>query len=289
MDVIVLSNGLGNQMSQYAFYLQKKSYNNSTYFISFCNDHNGLELDKVFKIKTKESVIQKILYLFFRILLTEKFNFFSGLINNYFNCKIVKENFNYNFNIKYLEPSKSLTFYYGGWHTEKYFINVEKIIRENYLFKNQIGVLNEQYLEDIINLNSVSLHVRRGDFMNEKNIGLFGGVASKEFYLKAIEIINNHIENPHFFVFSNDMQWAKENLGLKNVTFVNCNFGPDSWKDMYLMSKCKNNIIPNSTFSWWAAWLNENPKKSVICPSKFLINDIISEVYVENWIKISQL
>lgn len=290
MDIIIICNGLGNQMSQYAFYLQKKYINKSTYFIPFCRDHNGFELQTVFKITSKDILIQKLLYILFRILLTDKVKIISTPLKkifNFLNCKIVRENFDYNFNKNYLIPSKGITFYFGGWHSEKYFSNVRETLFSTYKFNDLKEIENIEYIKDIINSNSVSLHVRRGDFLNSANKNLFGGVCTKEYFEKAISKIESKIESPHFFVFSNDMDWVKQNLRMSEVTYVTCNTGKNSWKDMYLMSLCKHNIVPNSTFSWWGAWLNKNSQKKIISPSRFLNNDKHTDVYPDSWIKIS--
>lgn len=290
MDVVIIFNGLGNQMSQYAFYHQKKQIDKATYFVPFCNDHNGLELDTVFNVNTKETFIQKSLYILFRILLTDRIKMVSIPLKRLLkllNCKIVRESFNYNYNPDFLQPSKGITFYYGGWHTEKYFAAEREKIKSVFDFKKPLGNCNDEYIDQIASTNSVSLHVRRGDFMNEANIGLFGGVATKAYFEEAIKLIATKVNNPHFFVFSNDMDWVKENLSMDTVTHVTCNSGKDSWKDMKLMSLCKHNIIPNSTFSWWGAWLNNNKDKIVISPFRFLNNDNYTDVYPDSWTKIS--
>jgi hypothetical protein len=95
--------------------------------------------------------------------------------------------------------------------------------------------------------------------------------------------MESKVENPHFFVFSNDLVWVKENIFIKNVTYVDCNAGKNSWKDMYLMSLCQHNIIANSTFSWWGAWLNKNKNKIVISPKRFLNSDTTTDVYPDAW------
>lgn len=290
MDIIIICNGLGNQMSQYAFYLQKKDISKSTYFIPFCRDHNGFELHTIFKIAEKEIIVQKLLYMLFRILLTDKVKIITTPVKkilNFFNCRIIRENFDYNFNKNYLIPSKGITFYYGGWHTEKYFSNVKETLLSTYKFDDLKEIENIGYIKDINNSNSISLHVRRGDFLNSSNINLFGGVCTKEYFEEAISKIESKIDNPHFFVFSNDMDWVKQNLRMNKVTYVTCNIGSNSWKDMYLMSLCKHNIVPNSTFSWWGAWLNKNPHKIIISPTRFLNNDKHTDVYPDSWIKIS--
>jgi len=291
MDVVLIFNGLGNQMSQYAFYTQKKEICKSTYFIPFCNDHNGLELNRVFNINCKMSFIQKALYILFRILLTTKMPFITMPIQELFgklNCKIVYENFDYNFKKEHLIKSKGITFYYGGWHSELFFRSVKDDLKQLFSFKIPQDEENKYYSDKIVSTNSVSVHVRRGDFLNENNIKLFGDVCNKEYFEKSIHLICNKVMQPHFFVFSNDMEWVKSNLKINNVTYVTCNSGVDSWKDMYLMSLCKHNIVANSTFSWWGAWLNKNRDKIVISPSRFLKDDISTDVYPNSWIKIDK-
>lgn len=291
MDVIIIFNGLGNQMSQYAFYLQKNNINKSTYFIPFCKDHNGLELDNVFGINTKEVLIQKTLYILFRILLTDKAKIVSCPVKrilNLLDCKIVRENFDYNFKEKLMKPSRGITFYYGGWHAENYFSQSKETILKNFEFTEPDDEENLSVLNKIKETNSVSIHVRRGDFLNADNINLFGDVCNKSYFEKAISLIESRVTNPYFFVFSNDLEWVKENLVIENVTYVACNLGKDSWKDMCLMSLCKHNIIANSTFSWWGAWLNRNSDKIVISPSRFLKNDTFTDVYPDSWTKVSE-
>jgi len=287
MDVVVIFNGLGNQMSQYAFYLEKKKVNKATYLISFCKDHNGLELQKVFGINFKSKLIEKILYLIYRILLTDKkfLNPLKYLLKG-MGCKIINENYDYNFKPNYMVPSKGITFYFGGWHSEKYFADVKEDLLSTYEFEKFTDQKNLSVLSEISSTNSVALHVRRGDYMNEANINLFGKVCTKTYFEKAIEVLNQKIPNTHYFIFSNDITWVKENLVFEKATFVNHNFGADSWKDMCLMSECKHNIISNSTFSWWGAWLNKNEDKVVISPSRFLNDDQHTDVYPNDWLKL---
>ena len=289
MDVIVLFNGLGNQMSQYAFYLQKERLHRSVECISFCKDHNGLELDRLFGINLNSSLRRRILYVLFRILLTNRgWVVGRGLrwVLRRLDCKIVKENFNYEFCEKYLNPSKGITFYFGGWHSENYFSPIREEVIDTFGFPAVDDVDNLALVEEIVSSTSVALHVRRGDYLSESNISLFGGVTTIEYFQKAIKLLESQVKDCHFFIFSNDMEWVKRNLHIPRVTYVSTNKGKDSWKDMYLMSICKHNIISNSTFSWWAAWLNTNPDKIVICPSRFLNADLTSAIYPETWQKV---
>jgi len=291
MDVVIIFNGLGNQMSQYAFYLHKKNIKNTTYFIPFCKDHNGLELERVFGINCKETLVQKLLYLLFRVLLTDRVKILSVPIQRFLallNCKIIKENFNYNYNKDFIIPSKGISFYYGGWHSENYFIDVQDAILKEFEFALPNDSENRNHIRNIEATNSIAIHIRRGDFLNADNLHLFGNVCTKEYFEKAVGLIETKVGNSHFFVFSNDLAWVKENIAINNVTYVDCNSGSDSWKDMYLMSLCNHAIISNSTFSWWGAWLNKNVNKIVISPSRFLKDDIFTDIYPDSWIKISE-
>lgn len=146
-------------------------------------------------------------------------------------------------------------------------------------------------MKKIINSNSISLHVRRGDYENNSSAKrLHGGICTLNYYKQAIELVASRIKNPVFFIFSNDLKWARENLELEKYkqVLVNLNKGNNSYKDMYLMSKCKHNIIANSSFSWWGAWLNANPKKIVICPKRWYNNKRLDskDIVPESWIRI---
>lgn len=290
MNVIIIFNGLGNQMSQYAFYLQKKALNDKSIFLEFCSDHNGFELCNVFALKTNKNIRYQFLYLIWRILLTEKYPFvFVPLksILNFFNFKIVKENFDYKFNPEHLKPHKGVHFYQGGWHSEEYFKAEEKAIYKTFQFNVPSDSSNMEVVDLIKNTNSISIHVRRGDYLNKDNLNLFGKVCDKNYFLTAIKKIKERVEQPHFFIFSNDMDWVRENLPCDNTTYVDFNSKQESWKDMYLMSICNHNIIANSSFSWWGAWLNKNPDKIVISPKQFLNDDPGSDIYPETWTKLS--
>ena len=108
-----------------------------------------------------------------------------------------------------------------------------------------------------------------------------------EYYKKAIRYVEKNIKNPVFFVFSDDLEWASENLKLSNANFVNINSVGNPEMDLVLMSKCNHNIIANSTFSWWGAYLNQNPKKIVIAPKKWMSTfDNLDDLYPENWLRI---
>ena len=124
--------------------------------------------------------------------------------------------------------------------------------------------------------------------MTPENYKIYGNIATPKYYKESIKLIEEKIENPTFFVFSNDMEWVKENIQINSrVFYVDINSGDDSYKDMQLMSKCKHNIIANSSFSWWGAWLNENKNKIVVAPKKWVNRDDVDsdkiELFCKNW------
>ncbi|MRX48657.1 alpha-1,2-fucosyltransferase [Pedobacter puniceum] len=290
MDLVVLINGLGNQMSQYAFYLQKREINKSTRLLIFCNEHNGFELNKAFNLNINSSLKERALYIIFRLLITEKYKLIFAPIKNVLSllgCKIIRENYDYTFKKEFLKQAPGINYYFGGWHSEKYFENITNQLFKSFQFNVPQDELNKKYIQSIKQNNSIAIHIRRGDFLNKDNINLFGGVCTQAYYQKAIDMMETKFEDAHFFVFSNDLDWSKSNLRFKNATFIGNNIGSNSWKDMFLMSICKHNIIANSTFSWWGAWLNRNENKTVICPDRFLLTDTSNTIYPESWIKIN--
>ena len=148
-----------------------------------------------------------------------------------------------------------------------------------FTFKDQPNASNAALLQEMNLCESVAVHIRRGDYMSEayKNIFFHPSV---QWYRKAMDEIKKSVPKPTYYFFSDDIQWVKEQFAeVKNAVFVDVNHGKDSYNDMRLMSACKHNIIANSSFSWWAAWLNKNPKKLIIAPSKYYMDVTRAEEY----------
>jgi hypothetical protein len=295
MDVIIICNGLGNQMSQYALFLMKKKLSSNTRILFDKRSksiHNGFELNKVFNIQYEISFLNTILFFLFRVLQMKKYRYISQpiiFLLNKIGISIVEENYNYNFNPEYLESNRyKIRFYYGGWHSEKYFSPIKSQISKRFEFKinNQDSIFNN-ILKSIIESNSVSIHVRRGDYLDPVNSSTFGSVCTIEYFLKAIDKMNSLVPNAYFFVFTNDELWVTQNFPKKNLVIVDINKGFNSWKDMFFISKCKNQINSNSSFSWWGSWLNKNEQKIVITPKYFINKIYFEDIYPENWIKLS--
>lgn len=288
MDVVVFFNGLGNQMSQYAFFLKKRAINSSTAYINICKEHNGLELNRIFNLNIKSTIKERVLFLIFKFLIVKKLGIFRSIIKTLgIKADIIDENFNYNFKEEFLQSSEHLSFYYGGWPSEKYFLSVKEQVLDVFVFPKFEDPENLKCEREIKLNNSVAIHIRRGDYLSAENMELFGRVCTKEYFETAILLMEEQIKEPHFYIFSNDIPWVEANLKFKKYTVIDFNSGNNSWKDMALMSKCKHNIISNSTFSWWGAYLNANPEKIVISPSRYLNNDITTDFYPEDWIRLT--
>ena len=172
----------------------------------------------------------------------------------------------------------------GYWQSEKYFERIKDVIKNEFVFEKFSEEKNIFASNKIYATNSVAIHVRRGDYVKNP---LYSDICTLDYYKRAIKYITQHIDNPFFYIFSDDIHWCIENFNdLNQIEFIDWNNGKQSYRDMQLMSLCKHNIIANSTFSWWGAWLNKNPSKIVIAPKKILnsSNDAI-DLITNSWIK----
>lgn len=265
MIISNLTGGLGNQMFQYAFgrYLSIKHKTLLKYHFTnaLFNTQRRFELD-VFNIQAAEAAsedLQKLGIMQNRVL-NRIFYLFDERYGIQFNKHIVTQKYPYTFNSGYL-AIKDNSYIQGYWADERYFKSIEDIIRKEFTPKEKLDEKNQKILEQIQNTMSVSIHVRRGDYItNRTNIPKFIGL---DYYVNNINKIKKLIPNPVFFVFSDDIPWCKKNLDQlpNNIYYINHNTGKNSYKDLVLMSTCKHNIIANSSFSWWGEWLNKNRNK----------------------------
>lgn len=177
----------------------------------------------------------------------------------------------------------------GYFQSEKYFKNIEHIIRNDLRFKkDSLGKEGEIYKQQIAKRNSVGLHVRRGDYLTSP----LHNVCTMKYYTRAITYMQDHVASPHFFIFSDDITWCRENISIPSCSFVTIPSAQNNpIRDLRLMSLCKHNIISNSTFSWWAAWLNNNNGKLVVTPNRWFTdehmnNQAVQDTIPAEWIRI---
>lgn len=176
----------------------------------------------------------------------------------------------------------------GYWQSEKYFKDCESGVRKAFLYNKPLDNRYADIGKKISSSNSVSVHIRRGDYMSSKRVADVHGLCPLEYYNKAIEKIAGLINQPEFFIFSDDIKWAKNNL--TSSFFLHFIKG-DKTKpcdDLNLMSQCKNHIIANSSFSWWGAWLSKYKNKIVIAPFKWFLDPRknTSDLIPNTWIRL---
>jgi hypothetical protein len=176
----------------------------------------------------------------------------------------------------------------GYWQSEQYFLDFEKKIREDFSFKTAPDSDNQEHLDQINSVLAVSVHIRRGDYVNNPTINAIHGTCDLDYYQRAIEFLRARIPSDplHFFIFSDDPEWVRENVNFGTATtFVSHNDATRNYEDMRLMSACKHHIIANSSFSWWGAWLNANPDKIVVAPKQWFRSASLSstDIVPDSW------
>lgn len=269
MKIVQFLGGLGNQMFQYALYkvLQKKFPNVKGDVHGYQNYklHNGFELENIFDIKlNKISPFTKNVYNNHnRKWIYRKLRRLLNLKNAYQEEKSL-----FAFDPSILHDPKS-RYLWGYWQNLRYFETIADELKSDFKFKKELTGANQHTLVRIKQTESIAIHVRRGDYLKDP---LLGGLCGSDYYQTAINHMETTVSNPEFFIFSDDIAWCQEHLTIPKAAFISWNKGSESYIDMQLMSACKHNIIANSSFSWWAAWLNPNGSKIVIYPKKW-IND----------------
>lgn len=288
MKIVKILGGLGNQMFQYAFYLSlKRNFSDDIIKVDLsCFNgyplHCGFELERIFQVNMIQATFMDLLkngYPYYnyrvrqlgkRILPNRKSIYFESS-DAYLDAEVYKD--------------ASNKYYDGYWQNIFYFKNAEDLIRRSFAFPMLKDCRNIEIAEQIKSVNSVSIHVRRGDYLNNK---LYEGICDIDYYCRGIKYLLESLEDPCFFIFSNDINWCRINLmpylDKCSFSFINWNQGKDSYIDMQLMSLCKHNIIANSSFSWWGAWLNNNYGKIVISPRKWINIELKSNIQLQEWI-----
>lgn len=295
MIITKLIGGLGNQMFQYAVG-RRAAYINKTlfkldvsgfkkqedmtkreYFLGCFNISESFANEK--EVKKLKTVGKSKLSRYFL-----KFISFFTLYNK--RSHIAEKHFYFDPNILKVRED---TYLEGYWASERYFKDIENIIRHDFTFKVKPDSENKKLIKKIENSMSVSIHVRRGDYVSVRKTQECHGVCNLDYYKKAIKLITAKVKKPHFFIFSDDPEWVKQNLKLSYPnTVVDHNFQKKDYEDLRLMSLCKHNIIANSSFSWWGAWLNQNKNKVIIAPRRWFNNVLINtkDLVPQFWIKI---
>ena len=289
MKIVKYIGGLGNQMFIYAFSVAlRETFRQEilvdTHYYKSRNFHNGLEIERIFGIHLTEAKLSDKVKM--------SWYFPNYWIDYHLLGKLparkntVRELPGQKVNLELLDDSSD-KFYDGYWQSYQYFDSCRDVILKEFTFPkiSMEDKLNFELNERLNNEeNSVGIHIRRGDYLKNWK---YRGLCGIDYYQKAIAYILEHIKSPKFFLFSDDIDWVKENISplLKgyDVTFVNWNHSINSYKDMQLMAMCKNLIIANSSFSWWAAYLNQN-NPIVVAPEKWINSFMDFRIQYKDWI-----
>lgn len=281
--------GIGNQMFQYAAGRTLSITNGQRFLIDlsdFSNYrlHQGFELNRVFNVMAESaeaSIVHEMLgwrsnRFVKKVLRRPQFAWLRG------NKFVVEPHFDYWPEFCNLTEDCYLS---GYWQSERYFKPYESVIRRDFTFREPLAGRNSDLALEIANTRSVSLHVRRGDYVSDPKTRKIMNVCSLEYYLKAISYITERIEHPVLYVFSDDMAWVKQNLPMiLPCVYVDHNHGEESYRDMQLMSLCEHHVIANSSFSWWGAWLNPRQDKVVVAPQKWFISNDVKDIFPAGWV-----
>ena len=278
--------GLGNQLFQYALAKNISIKHNTEVVIDVSLYENyTLHEYSLTPFNFSQKIMKDAQLAFFRQKERKGiFYFYDGILRKIHQPKIVIEK---QFNNSVITDSLKNTYLYGYWQTEKYFWDIKDILLEEFKITVPLAGKNKELANRISNVNAVSLHIRRANYITNKDTFQIHGVCSLDYYDEAMKYIASKVTDPVFFVFSDDFEWVKENLKIpyENV-FVDHNDAKTDYEDLRLMNLCNHNIIANSTFSWWGAWLNLNKEKIVIAPKKWF-NDITkntTDIIPSSWI-----
>jgi len=260
--IVQLVGGLGNQLFQYAVGKRLAHVHNTILKL----DLSAFEKYTLHAYHINNFNIKEDIATADDIAMVTNNDYFSSNVNR---KPVVRERF-FHFDPGILELPDNV-WLIGYWQCEKYFLDIKETIIEEFSVRTRPDSRNQELADSIKSCNSVALHVRRGDYINNPHTNSVHGTCSLEYYQLCVAKLVEKVSDPHFIIFSDDPEWVTDNFGFLKypVTFIDNNGPEKDYEDLRLMTICKHNIIANSTFSWWGAWLNPNPEKLVYAPAKW--------------------
>ncbi len=270
MQIVQLSGGLGNQLFQYAYYLKLKKLGYETYLDDITRYRDGKERNNQLKqagVSYQPAIESDIARL------RDRDRHLHNLIRRrLFGSRDVERS-----------EGDEITedgYWTGYWQSAEGYADVDAELRDKIFGKYFVDDVTETEIrKQIENTLSVGVHIRRGDYLSPEVVNVYGGICTEEYYRSSMNYMRNNYKGCVFFIFSNDPEWVRENYSAEDVTVMEGNDEEHGYRDMYLMSKCKHNIIANSSFSWWGAWLNTNPGKCVLGPSIWIHREGFDKIY----------
>jgi Glycosyl transferase family 11 len=269
MIIINLKGGTGNQLFQYALGRHLALKNNDTLKLSIAGLAQANSIGDIYRPFALSALnTQKEIATAAEV---QKLKNPYGLISKawrFFNFKVLRR-FNIVFNPKVLSWQGDI-YLDGFWQSPLYFEAIRDVLLKDLTLTSPFSPEAAEFAAQIKNSTAVSLHVRRGDYIKNPQVAADFGICSTEYYTRAINKIKETVINPTFFVFSDDMDWVRKNLPVGNNAVFVTGTGITDVEEIMLMSLCQHNIIANSSFSWWGAWLNQNSSKIVVAPTPWL-------------------
>lgn len=290
MIIIRLKGGLGNQMFQYALGLKLAHDLNTDLQLDVSSLLDRSKGDfvyrnydlSIFKINDTFRMSPKFLQFIYKA----KSSKITKMVRKHLASKhaIIKEE-HFHYQASLVNQAKENTIYEGWFQSPLYFQGIEEKVREKFTYKTPILEKSKTLLNRIQSSNAICLNVRRTDFLKVDTLN----TTNKDYFLRAAKHLANSVENPHFFIFSDDVEWCRENIILDHPLEVvdHGHKGEKFGNYMQLMTACKHYIIPNSSFAWWAVWLNQNPDKKVIAPKNWFNDESIDtrDLVPKHWIR----
>jgi len=282
MIIVRLSDGLGNQMFQYAFgralsarhgvplrldlsayrHERKRSYGLNRF----------LTLEAFVTDEEARCVVTRPL----------------ASTEPWWSQPVVKEpHFHYDDNVTRV-PSSG--YFVGYWQSERHFRDLAALIRLEFTPKQPLAGVNLDVARMIASRNAVSLHVRRGDYVSDRTVNTLHGVCSLDYYRSAVAHVAARVEKPEFFVFTDDPDWTRANLKLDFPAYLVTQNQDAPVEDLRLMTLCRHHIIANSSFSWWGAWLGERPGQVVCAPQRWFgtYPHDTRDLVPERWVRLGE-
>lgn len=289
MKIVKLKGGLGNQMFQYAFaeLLKKETGEEVKIDLSAFSDLGDDQVripriqkfDILIPVASPED-IQRVC----------KFRHNGNSQSNKYRLGIVAETllnkkyvFERNHSLCTKEQMKSAEYFDGYWQDWRFVDSVIDELKAELVPKTNISLQSKQRLDEIEACNSVFVGVRRGDYLTVRPEHY--GVFDQAYYERTMQLISEKVDDPVFYIFSNDIKWVQDNLNFSKHKIVFITDTVDDFEDLILMSRCKHSIIPNSTYHWWGARLNEYPGKVVVAPTKWFADDAHITILPDRWEK----
>lgn len=290
MIIVRLKGGMGNQMFQYALGLKMADLLQTELQLDLSSLLDRSKGDFVYRdydlpiFNINDKLVMNPSFL--RTIYRPKLSTITKLIRNYIDKgkNYVKEK-QFHYDTDLVQNNKDNTIYEGWFQCYRYFEGIEDKVRKEFTFKKPIIPYSQTLLKRISSSNAICLNVRRTDFLKVDTLN----TTNLDYFLNAAKYLTNLVDNPHFFIFSDDVEWCRENILLDHPTEIvdHSHKGERFGNYMQLMKACKHFIIPNSSFAWWAVWLNENPNKHVIAPKRWFNDDTIDtkDLIPKDWIR----